>query len=342
MTSISVSTGKRLRWGVLGVAKIATQKVIPAIQKAANCEVVAIASRDAARATAAATSLNIPRAYGAYQALLDDPEIDVVYVPLTNDLHVQWTTRAAESGKHVLCEKPIAVTADEARTLLKVRDRSGVYIQEAFMVRTHPQWQRAKAMVDAGELGDVRALSGFFSYLNTDARNVRNVKELGGGGLLDIGCYLVNVSRFIFGGEPIRVAGAVELDPAFGVDRLTSMILDFGGRHAIGTCSTQLQPYQRIQIVGTKTRLEIEIPFNSPPDRACRLLVDRTGDLSGRGVEVIEMPVVDQFTLQAQELASAILEQRPQSPALEDAVANMVCIDAVARSSRSGRWEKIR
>jgi predicted dehydrogenase len=342
MTSTSVSTGKRLRWGVLGVAKIATQKVIPAIQQAGNCEVVAIASRDPGKATAAGRTLGIPRAYGGYQELLDDPDVDAVYIPLTNDLHVPWTTRAAESGKHVLCEKPIALNADDARTLLKVRDRSGVYIQEAFMVRSHPQWRRAKAMVDGGELGDVRAMAGFFSYLNTDARNVRNVKELGGGGLLDIGCYLVNTARLIFGGEPIRVAGALELDPTFGVDRLTSMILDFGGRHAIGTCSTQLQAYQRIQIVGTKARLEIEIPFNAPPDRACRLLVDRTGDLWGGGVETIELPVVDQFTLQAQEFAGAILEKRPQAAPLEDAVANMVCIDAVARSTRSGRWEKIR
>jgi predicted dehydrogenase len=342
MTSTSVSTGKRLRWGVLGAAKIATQKVIPAIQQAGNCEVVAIASRDPGKATAAGRTLGIPRAYGGYQELLDDPDVDAVYIPLTNDLHVPWTTRAAESGKHVLCEKPIALNADDARTLLKVRDRSGVYIQEAFMVRSHPQWRRAKAMVDGGELGDVRAMAGFFSYLNTDARNVRNVKELGGGGLLDIGCYLVNTARLIFGGEPIRVAGALELDPTFGVDRLTSMILDFGGRHAIGTCSTQLQAYQRIQIVGTKARLEIEIPFNAPPDRACRLLVDRTGDLWGGGVETIELPVVDQFTLQAQEFAGAILEKRPQAAPLEDAVANMVCIDAVARSTRSGRWEKIR
>jgi predicted dehydrogenase len=334
--------GRRLRWGVLGAAKIATQKVIPAIQNAGNCEVVAIASRDLAKAKGAASTLGIPRACGSYQELLDAPEIEAVYIPLTNDLHVPWTTKAAESGKHVLCEKPIGRTADEVRELLKVRDRSGVHIQEAFMVRTHPQWRRAKAMVDAGELGDVRAISGFFSYLNTDARNIRNVKELGGGGLLDIGCYLVNTARFIFGGEPIRVSGSVELDPTFGTDRLASILLDFGGRHAIGTCSTQLLPYQRIQIVGTTARIEIEIPFNAPHDRACRLLIDRSGDLFGEGLEVIELPVVDQFQLQAEAFASAILEKRPPAVPLEDAVANMVCLDAIVRSSRSGRWEKIR
>ena len=333
---------QRLRWGVLGVAKIATQKVIPAMQRAAGCDVVAIASREPARAQATATALGIRRAHGSYEALLDDPDVDAVYIPLPNHLHVPWTTRAAESGKHVLCEKPIALSADEARTLLGVRDRTGVHIQEAFMIRVHPQWLRARALVEAGDLGDVRAMSGFFSYLNTDARNVRNVKELGGGGLLDIGCYLVNTARFIFGGEPIRVAGAMELDPTFGVDRLTSMMLDFGGRHAIGTCSTQLQPYQRIQIVGSKGRIEIEIPFNTAPGRPCRLLVDRTGDLGGAGVEVSELDACDQFTLQAEAFAAAILEKRPQAVALEDAVANMICLDAVARSSKAGRWEKIR
>jgi predicted dehydrogenase len=342
MPSNPAPSARRLRWGVLGAARIATEKVIPAIQNASNCEVVAIASRDLAKATGAAGTLGIRRAYGSYQELLDDADVEAVYIPLTNDLHVSWTIKAAESGKHVLCEKPIARTADEARTLLKVRDRSGVHIQEAFMVRTHPQWRRAKAMVDAGELGDVRAISGIFSYLNTDARNVRNVKELGGGGLLDIGCYLVNTARFIFGGEPIRVSGTVELDPRFDVDRLASMILDFGGRHAIGTCSTQLLYYQRIQVVGTRARIEIEVPFNAPRDRACRLLVDRTGDLFGGGIEAIDLPVADQFQLQAQEFASAILEKRPQAVPLEDAVANMVCLDAITRSSRSGRWEKIR
>jgi predicted dehydrogenase len=333
---------RALRWGVLGVARIATQKVIPAIQQASNCEVVAIASRDSARAQQAAKTLGIRRAHGSYETLLDDPEVDAVYVPLPNHLHALWTTRAAESGKHVLCEKPIALTADEARTLLAVRDRSGVHIQEAFMIRGHPQWKRAKALVDAGELGDVRAMSGFFSYLNTDAKNVRNVKEFGGGGLLDIGCYLVNTARFIFGGEPIRVAGAVELDPRFDVDRLASMMLDFGGRHAIGTCSTQLQPYQRIHIVGSKGRLEIEVPFNAAPDHSCRLFFDRTGDLWGAAVEIIPLDLCDQFTLQAQAFADAILHNRPQAVPLEDAVANMTCIDAIARSSKSGRWEKIR
>ena len=332
----------RLRWGVLGAAKIARTKVIPAMQRAAGCEVVAIACRDPRKAEEAVASLGIPRAFGSYDELLADPDVDAVYIPLPNHLHVPWTTRAAEAGKHVLCEKPIALTAAEARTLIEVRDRTGVRIQEAFMIRTHPQWVRAKTLVDAGALGTVRAMTGFFSYLNVDAENVRNKKEWGGGGLLDIGCYLVNTARFIFGAEPLRVAGSVEEDPELGVDRLASMILDFGGRHAIGTCSTQLQAFQRIEIIGTAGRLTIEIPFNAPRDRPCRVLLDRSGDLTGSGVEVIAVDVCDQFTIQAEAFARGVLEGRPQETPLEDAVANMECLDAIARSSASGRWEGVR
>jgi predicted dehydrogenase len=337
--SADAMTAGVVRWGVLGVAKIATQKVIPAMQRARGCEVVAIASRDAERARDAARRLRIPHAYGTYEALIDDPDVDAVYIPLPNHLHVPWTTRAAEAGRHVLCEKPIALTAAEARTLLEIRDRTGVRIQEAFMVRTHPQWRRARQLVADGSLGEVRAMSGFFSYHNDDPVNVRNVLEFGGGGLLDIGCYLVNTARFIFDAEPSRVAGTLDRDPRFGVDRLTSLILDFDGRHAIGTCSTQLQYYQRIQIVGTQGRIEIEIPFNAPLDRPCRILFDRGGDLSGADVQMIEFDVCNQFTIQAESFASALLEDRPQPVPLEDAVANMACIDALVASSRSGHWE---
>ncbi|HXG55936.1 MAG TPA: Gfo/Idh/MocA family oxidoreductase, partial [Vicinamibacterales bacterium] len=269
---------RTVRWGVLGVSKIGA-RVIPAMQRAPHCAVVAIASRDARRSASAAARLGIPRSYGSYDALLADPEVDAIYNPLPNHLHVPWTTRAAEAGKHVLCEKPIALTAAEARTLIDVRDRTGMRIQEAFMIRAHPQWIRAKELVHEGRLGSVRGMSGFFSYYNDDPANVRNVPEFGGGGLLDIGCYVVNTARFIFGAEPVRVAGTVELDPSTHVDRLASMLMDFDGRHAIGTCSTQLLPYQRIEIIGTTGRLAIEIPFNAPRDRPCRITLDTIGDL---------------------------------------------------------------
>jgi len=329
----------KIRWGVLGVAKIATAKVIPAMQQGRWSSVTAIASRDINKAREAAHALGIAKAYGSYEELLADPEIDAIYNPLPNHLHVPWSIRAAEQGKHVLCEKPIALTAAEARTLVEARDRTGVQIQEAFMVRTHPQWIKARDTVRSGRIGDVRSIAGYFSYFNNDASNIRNVPEFGGGGLMDIGCYLINTSRFIFDREPQRVLGLIDRDPELGIDRLVSMLLDYEGRHCIGTCSTQLSPYQRVQILGTRGRLEIQIPFNAPPDRACAVLLDTQGDLLGHSIETIELSTCDQYTIQGDLFSRAILEGTEVPVPLEDAVANMECIEAVFRSATSGRWE---
>jgi predicted dehydrogenase len=324
---------RKVRWGVLGVANIAVKKVIPAMQRGMYCEVVGIASRDGARAREAAERLGIPRAYDSYDALLADEAIDAIYNPLPNHLHVPWTIRAAESGKHVLCEKPIGLSAAEARDLFAVRDRTGVKIQEAFMVRAHPQWQMARAMVRDGRLGEVRAMLGAFSYHNTDPANIRNVPDFGGGALMDIGCYLINTSRFIFEREPVRILGAMERDPAMGTDRLTSMLLDFGGAHLVGTCSTQMVPFQRIEILGSHGRLEIPIPFNAPPDRACTLVFDDGRDLFGGGQEVIRLPVCDQYTLQGDLFARAILDDTPVPEPLEDAVQNMEWLQRVVENA---------
>ena len=324
---------------MLGVAKIGTTKVIPAMQRGESTTVVAIASRDLARAKEAARTLGIKRAYGSYEELLAEPDVEAIYNPLPNHLHVPWTTRAAESGKHVLCEKPIALSVAEARSLIEVRDRTGVLIQEAFMVRTHPQWLRAVSLVRDGTVGELRAMVGAFSYFNDDPGNIRNVPSFGGGALMDIGCYLINTGRLIFGREPLRVAGAVDRDPTLGIDRTTSLLLDFGGGHLSGTCSTQAVPYQRMQIFGTRGRIEIEIPFNAPPDRPCRMTVDSTGDLFGAGHEAIEIGICDQYTIQAELFSQAIRRGGPAPIPLEDAVANMACIEAVARSAQSGRWE---
>jgi predicted dehydrogenase len=299
---------------VLGVAKIATAKVIPAMQRSAICDVAAIASRDQTRATAAAQSLGISKAYGSYEALLADPDIDAIYNPLPNHLHVPWTICAAESGKHVLCEKPIALSAAEARELIAVRDRTGRQIQEAFMVRTHPQWRRARQLVREGRIGALRSMVGYFSYFNDDPSNIRNMPDIGGGALMDVGCYLVYTSRFMFEREPVRVAGFVERDPTLGVDRLTSMMLDYGSGHAVGTCSTQMTPYQRIHIFGTTGRIDIMIPFNAPPDRPCQMVVDTSTDYRGTGAETIELPICDQYTLQADLFSQAVLEGRPVDP----------------------------
>ena len=330
---------QKIRWGVLGAAKIATEKVIPAMQRGALTEVVGIASRDAGRARAAATALGVEKSYGSYEAMLADGDIDAIYNPLPNHLHLPWTTAAAEAGKHVLCEKPIGLTAGEARTLIAVRDRTGVQIQEAFMVRTHPQWLRVMDICQSGRLGDVRSYVGAFSYFNDDPSNIRNVAEWGGGALMDIGCYLIMTSRMVFGEEPRRVMGCIERDTGSQVDTLTSMILDYPSGQAIGTCSTRLVSHQRVQVFGTGGKLEVEIPFNAPPDRPCRIFVDDHGDLFGRGVETIEIPTCDQYTVQGDLFSRAIQNNSVVPYPLERSVMNMAVIEAVFRSAQSGHWE---
>src|SRR5215469_10326936 len=341
----------KVRWGVLGVAKIAVEKVIPAMQQGANCEITAIASRDLQKAMVAAGRLSIPRSYGSYEELLADREIDAIYNPLPNHLHVPWTIKAAEAGKHVLCEKPISLTVDEARSLLEVRDRAGVKIQEAFMVRTHPQWIGARDLVTQDRIGELRSMTGHFSYFNRDPANIRNVPEYGGGALMDIGCYLIHASRFIFGARPDRVSAVIDRDPEMGTDRLTSFIMHFargrdsGGHpldgHSIGTCSTQAAPYQRVNIVGTAGRIEIEIPFNAPPDRPCRVFVDDGSSLVGKGVEVVEFPVCNQYTIQGDLFSLAIRGVGEQAVPLEDSIQNMSVIEAVFKSARTGAWETV-
>ena len=331
---------EKVRWGVLGAANIALKKVIPAMQASRWCEMVAIASRDAARARAAAEEVGLPKHYGSYEELLAAPDIDAIYNPLPNHLHVPWSIRAAEAGKHVLCEKPIALNAAEARELVAARDRTGVKIGEAFMVRTHPQWLRTREIVRAGGIGELRTVMGAFSYFNRDPKNVRNVAEWGGGGLMDIGCYPIVTSRFVFGAEPVRVCGLIERDPEMRVDRLASALLEFPGGHALFTCSMQMVPHQRMQIIGTRGRIELEIPFNAPPDRPTRILVDTTGDLLGSGIRVEEFPTCDQYGLQGDLFSRAILDGGEVPTPLEESVANMAVIDAVFRSAASGAWER--
>jgi predicted dehydrogenase len=331
----------KLRWGVLGVATIATEKVIPAMQRGQHTEVVAIASRDAGRARAAAAELGLPKAYGSYEALLDDPAIDAIYNPLPNHLHVPWTIAAAERGKHVLCEKPIGLSSAEAEQLLGVRDRTGVTIQEAFMVWTHPQWLRAREIARSGRLGRVHSYMGYFSYYNDDAANIRNSASYGGGALLDIGCYLLVTSRFIFGEEPRRVLGLIARDPESGVDTLTSMALEYPSGHAIGTCGTRTVPYQRVQVFGTRGRLEVEIPFNAPPDRPCRIFVDDGRDVFGGGVETIALDTCDQYTIQGDLFARAVRGEAAAAYPLEMTLQNMRLIEAVFRSAGTGQWEAV-
>lgn len=329
----------RVRWGVLGVAAIATKKVIPGMRKSARTEVAAIASRDFRRAREAADRLGIPKAYGSYEELLADPEIDAIYNPLPNHLHVPWTARSADAGKHVLCEKPIALSASEAATLIQVRERTRVKIAEAFMVRTHPQWLRTRQIVRAGGIGELRAIVSEFSYFNRNPENIRNVRAYGGGALMDIGCYPITMSRWLFGREPARVSAVIDRDPDMHIDRLTSALLDFAPGQALFTCSTQLVSFQRMQIFGTKARIDIEIPYNIPPDGPTRIFVDDGSQLAGLGASVEEFPACDQYATQAEAFSKAIQEDGEVPVSIEDAVANMAVIDAVFRAGASGRWE---
>jgi len=331
---------RRVKWGVLGAASIAVRKVIPGMQQSQYCDVAAIASRDLSKARAAASTLKIGKSYGSYEELLADSEIEAIYNPLPNHLHVPWSIKAMEAGKHVLCEKPVALNAAEAGTLMPVRDRAAVKIGEAFMVRTHPQWLRTRELIREGRIGELRAIVGVFSYFNRDAKNVRNKPEWGGGGLMDIGCYPITMSRFMYGAEPLRVSGVLERDPDFATDRLASAIMEFSGGQAVFMCSTQMVPYQRMQFLGTKGRIEIEIPFNAPPDKPTRLFVDDGSDVAGAGIKIELIPTCDQYTIQGDVFSKAILEDREVPVPLEDAIANMAVIDAIFRAAESGQWEK--
>jgi len=302
--------------------------------------VEAIASRDLKKARQAADALGIAKAYGSYEELIADPEIDAIYNPLPNQFHVPWTIKAAEAGKHVLCEKPLSLTVAEARTLLEVRARTGVKIGEAFMIRSFTQWLRLRELLREGRIGELRSVVGFFSYFNNDPRNIRNQVECGGGALLDIGCYCIHASRYAFEQEPDRVIGLVERDPAMKIDRLTSAILDFRRGQSIFTCSTQLAAYQRMQFLGTKGRIEIEIPFNAPKDRPTRIFIDSTGNLSGSGITTEEFPIADQYTMQGDAFSRAVLEGGEVPVSVEDAIANMAVIEAVFKSGETRQWEE--
>jgi predicted dehydrogenase len=324
----------KIRWGVLSTALIGTKKVIPAMQKGEYSEITGIASRSLEKARAAATELGIPKAYGSYEELLADPEVDAIYNPLPNHLHVPWSIKALEAGKHVLCEKPIALSSAEGQMLVDAgKAHAELKLMEAFMYRHHPQWQTAKKIVKEGGIGDLRTIQTFFSYFNDDPDNIRNLAEIGGGGLMDIGCYAISLSRFLYDDEPSRVFGIVELDPNFQVDRLASAIMDFGKGTATFTCSTQIADFQRVNIVGTTGRVEIEIPFNAPNDRPCRLWHQH-----GEEIQEIQFDIVDQYTIQGDLFSQAILNDTTVPTPIEDAVANMKVIEAVFESAKKGGW----
>jgi predicted dehydrogenase len=330
---VGVSMDK-VRWGVMSTANIGATKVIPAMQNSAHCHIQALASLSLGKAKALASKLGIPRTFGSYEELLNCAEIDAVYIPLPNHLHVPWSIKALEAGKHVLCEKPIALSAAEAQKLLdSSKKHPKLKIMEAFMYRHHPQWQKARDLVASGEIGSLQTIQSFFSYYNTDPENIRNMTDIGGGGLMDIGCYTISLARFIFDAEPQKVCGLMEYDPQLNVDRITSAILDFGIGTSTFTCSTQLVPYQRVNIFGTRGRIEIEIPFNTPPNQLCRIWHQNEDQ-----IEEISFPICDQYTIQGDLFSMAILNDTEVPTPLEDALANMKVIEALVKSAELGSW----
>lgn len=331
---------KKVRWGILSTANIGMQKVTPGIMKSAHSEVVAIASRDLGKAQAAAKKLGIPKAYGSYEELFADPDIDAIYNPLPNHLHVPMTVAAAKAGKHVLCEKPIALNARDAEALRECPpDR---IVLEAFMVRFHPQWLRARDIIRSGELGEVRAINAVFGYTNLDPNNVRNQADIGGGGIMDIGCYPITAGRFLFEGEPSRVVSLVERDPNFKTDRLASVLADFGnGRQLNFVVSTQIAGHQKVQVLGSKAKLEITIPFNPAPDERTAITIDTGAPFDGSLARREILPACDQYTEQAEAFALAVLGEKPLPWGIEDAIASMKVLDAIFTSERTNAWANV-
>ena len=326
---------QKIKWGIISTAKIGRTKVIPGIQGSERCEVVAISSRDGDNAASAAKQLGIPKAYDSYEAMLADPEIDAVYNPLPNHLHVEWTIKAMQAGKHVLCEKPIGLDAKEAQRLLdETKKHPDLKVMEAFMYRFHPQWQAVKDLVMDGTIGEVKVIQSIFSYFNVDPQNVRNQADIGGGGLMDIGCYCISFARFLFNEEPKRVVSLMEHDTNFKTDRIASGILDFSeGKSSLFTCSTQLMPYQRCVVMGTEGCIEILIPVNAPTDVETQInLITKEESME------IRFPKVDQYTLQAHSFAKAVQDDTAVPTPLTDALSNMQTIDAMVESAKSGSW----
>jgi predicted dehydrogenase len=327
----------KVRWGIISTAKIGREKVIPALQAGKYCVITAIASANKELACITAKQNNIAAVYGSYEEILADPNIDAVYIPLPNHLHVPWAIKALQAGKHVLFEKPIGLSVAEAEQLLMVsRQHPHLKIMEAFMYRFHPQWQAAKKMVNDGSIGELKTIQSFFSYYNIDPNNIRNKKETGGGGMMDIGCYCISLSRFIFGKEPGSVLGTVEFDPILQTDRMTSGILDFSTGTSTFTCSTQLIPYQRVNIMGTEARIEIDMPFNPPPDTMARIWLH-----TKNSSREIVLNAANQYTIQGDLFAQAILNNEPVPESLTDAVNNMKVIEAVFESAKDGSWKSL-
>ncbi len=323
----------RIRWGILSTARIGLTRFIPGAQAASNGEVVAIAGRDAARAASVAADLGIPRSYGSYEQLLADPEVDAIYNPLPNSMHAEWTLRAAEAGKAILCEKPLARDAAEAASVVEGCKRQGVLLMEAFMYRFHPQHARVRALIDGGAIGELHAVRTAFTFhmRALDPTNVRLQGDLAGGSLMDVGCYAVNAARMLFGAEPVAALAMQDYRSEFGVDVALAGVLQFPDRR-MATLDCGFRAAGQGWYMAAGTTGTIEVPTAFVPGTADTLVI--LDDADGRREERI--PGVNQYTLEAEEFAAALLERRPPRYPAEDGVANMRAIDALYRSAREG------
>jgi predicted dehydrogenase len=330
----------KLNWGILGVAKIAVEKVIPAMAGSDDFQVLGIASRHLEKAKEAAQKLGIPKAYGSYEALIADPDIDIIYNPLPNHMHTEWTLKCIAAGKHVLCEKPLALSSAEVRSLIAARDKHGVKVGEAFMVRTHPQWLKTRELVQQGALGKLKLIQGCFSYYNVEPENIRNIEAFGGGAVWDLGCYPVSTSRFVLGEEPLKVVALMQRDKQFGTDVLSSVMMQFPSVQAVFSVGTQQVPYQRMHYFGKDKELEIQIPFNAPNHVACEIRINK-GDVFQKEVESLKFEVCDQYRIQAEAFSKAVRENREVPVPLEDALANTRVLEAIFQSAKEERWVEI-
>jgi predicted dehydrogenase len=332
---------EKVKWGILSTARIAVEKVIPAMQSAPNLEISAICSRNMESAENAASKLGISKFYGSYTELLNDPDIDAVYIPLPNHLHFEWTKKAIQNGKHVLCEKPLALNTLQIKELIQLRDQYQVKVGEAFMVRTHPQWLRVLELVRRGALGQLRSIQGFFSYYKKDPDNIRNILEYGGGAIWDIGCYPVHTSRYVFGVEPTRVVSLIDRDPTMKIDRQSSVIIEFPEGHCTFTVSTQLVPHQKMMFFGEEKKLEIDIPFNAPIDRETKIFID-DGDLFHSNLETEVFNICDQYGIQGEKFSDAVLKDGDVPVSLEDSSYNTSVIEAIFESEKIAGWANVK
>jgi len=331
---------RKVKWGIISTAKIGLEKVIPAMQQCDNVEIAGIASRNKNAAKTASEQLNISKYYGSYEAILYDPDIEAIYNPLPNHMHFEWTKKAIECGKHVLCEKPMTLDKNEISELISLRDKFNVKVGEAFMVHTHPQWLDIVQRVKNNEIGKLKVIQGFFSYYKTDPENIRNILEYGGGAMWDIGCYQIHTSRHVFGEEPLRVLSIIDRDPTLKTDRLGTVILEFPSGQCVFTVSTQLVPYQKMILFGEEKKLEIEIPFNVPNDDICKINIDE-GGLTPLNQQEYIFDVCDQYKIQGELFSEAIISDGEVPVSLENAFKNTEVIEAIFKSEETGTWVKL-